>query len=166
MEPKSLSPKRQQFVEEFCVDCNGAAAARRAGYSERRAKETAFELLSIPEVVYAIQTRIGPIKSAIRKQEQQNKSDDAGYIYVIKCTGTHYYKIGRTVLLPSLRLSNLQVSLPFDLELTFKVYTKNHTEVERQLHERYLKNWIRGEWFTFGQLELKELLEILTGLVL
>ena len=41
-----LSPKQEQFCQEFLVDLNGAAAARRAGYSEKTAHEQASQLLA------------------------------------------------------------------------------------------------------------------------
>ncbi len=40
-----MTQKQERFCHEYLVDCNGAAAARRAGYSEDSAKETACELL-------------------------------------------------------------------------------------------------------------------------
>ncbi len=51
----ALSPIRRRFAEEYIVDLNGAAAAERAGYSKKRAKETACELLKMPEVQELVQ---------------------------------------------------------------------------------------------------------------
>ena len=51
---ESLSASEQRFVQEYLIDLDGAAAARRAGYSERRAKQTAHELLRRPKVAAAI----------------------------------------------------------------------------------------------------------------
>lgn len=41
-----LTPKQQKFVLEYIVDNNGAAAARRAGYSEKTANAMAARLLA------------------------------------------------------------------------------------------------------------------------
>lgn len=41
-----LTPRQQRFVQEYIVDNNGAAAARRAGYSPRTAKAMAHRLLT------------------------------------------------------------------------------------------------------------------------
>ncbi|HLJ19651.1 MAG TPA: terminase small subunit [Stellaceae bacterium] len=49
-----LSAQQRRFVEEYLVDCNAAAAARRAGYSERTAREQAHQLMAQPKVAYAI----------------------------------------------------------------------------------------------------------------
>ena len=51
----ALTPKRQAFAREYLVDFNAAAAARRAGYSERTAKQQGNELLQDPDVQAAIQ---------------------------------------------------------------------------------------------------------------
>jgi hypothetical protein len=49
-----LTPREQQFVAEFLVDRNGAAAARRAGYATRSAKVTAARLLTKANIRMAI----------------------------------------------------------------------------------------------------------------
>lgn len=41
-----LSPKQARFVDEYLVDCNGAAAAVRAGYALGSAKVAASRLLT------------------------------------------------------------------------------------------------------------------------
>lgn len=50
----SLTPKEARFVEEYLIDLNGAAAARRAGYAAKSATVTASKLLSKPNVAAAI----------------------------------------------------------------------------------------------------------------
>lgn len=49
-----LTPKRVRFIEEYLVDLNAAAAARRAGYTHNRADSIGYQLLSFPEVQDAI----------------------------------------------------------------------------------------------------------------
>jgi phage terminase small subunit len=46
--------RAQQFVREYLIDLNGAAAARRAGYSPHSAGRRAFELLERPDVKTAL----------------------------------------------------------------------------------------------------------------
>lgn len=55
MTEKPLSPKQQRFAEEYIIDLNGAAAARRAGYSERNAADQARQNFALPKVQAAIQ---------------------------------------------------------------------------------------------------------------
>ena len=51
------APRRALFVAEFCVDRNGAAAARRAGYAPRAARQTASLLLTNADIRAAIRRR-------------------------------------------------------------------------------------------------------------
>jgi len=55
MKKDGLTPRQDAFVREFAKDLNAAAAARRAGYSERTAKEQASRLLTNANVAEAIQ---------------------------------------------------------------------------------------------------------------
>ena len=52
------TPKQRQFVEEYILDLNATAAARRAGYAAGSAKVRAAELMQTPEVQEAIQARM------------------------------------------------------------------------------------------------------------
>lgn len=50
----TLTAKQQRFVEEYLVDLNASAAARRAGYSPKRADAMGHENLRKPDVAAAI----------------------------------------------------------------------------------------------------------------
>lgn len=52
----ALTPKQQRFVEEYLIDLNATAAAKRAGYSEDTARQMGAENLSKPVIQEAIQT--------------------------------------------------------------------------------------------------------------
>ena len=51
----SLTPKQARFVEEYLIDLNATAAAKRAGYSERTAYAQGQRLLKNVEIAVAIQ---------------------------------------------------------------------------------------------------------------
>lgn len=51
----SLTAKQARFVDEYLVDLNAAAAARRAGYSVRTANVIGYENLTKPHIAEAIQ---------------------------------------------------------------------------------------------------------------
>ncbi|WP_321917802.1 terminase small subunit [Burkholderia cepacia] len=51
---KKLTAKQQRFVDEYLVDLNASAAARRAGYSERTARAIGDENLTKPDIQAAI----------------------------------------------------------------------------------------------------------------
>lgn len=48
--PKALTPREAQFVREYLIDKSGTHAAIRAGYSERSARKTAYEMLQKPHI--------------------------------------------------------------------------------------------------------------------
>jgi len=49
-----LTTRQQAFVDEYLIDFNGAQAAIRAGYSKKTAKEMAYELLTRPHILEAV----------------------------------------------------------------------------------------------------------------
>lgn len=49
-----LTPKETKFVEEYLIDLNASAAARRAGYAPKRADATAYNLLRKTEIQEAL----------------------------------------------------------------------------------------------------------------
>ena len=51
-----MTPKQQRFVQEYQIDWNATAAAKRAGYSEKAAKEQGYENLTKPHIKQAIAT--------------------------------------------------------------------------------------------------------------
>ena len=55
---KKLTAKQKLFVDEYLIDLNASAAARRAGYAKKRADQIGFENLKKPEISRAIQIRM------------------------------------------------------------------------------------------------------------
>lgn len=53
-----LTPKQRRFVQEYLIDLNATAAARRSGYSEKTADRIGPELLGKPCVLAEIQAAI------------------------------------------------------------------------------------------------------------
>ena len=54
LKPRKLTAKQQRFVDEYLVDLNASAAAKRAGYSPKTADQLGYQLLQIPLVAAAI----------------------------------------------------------------------------------------------------------------
>lgn len=48
------NPRHRRFVEEYLIDLNATAAAKRAGYSPRSASCTGYNLINRPEIVAAV----------------------------------------------------------------------------------------------------------------
>lgn len=63
-----LSRRQQRFVDEYLVDLNGAAAARRLGYAESSARTTAWRYLRINAVREAVMAALARRRAAARVQ--------------------------------------------------------------------------------------------------
>jgi phage terminase small subunit len=61
---RPLTPKQERFCQEYVVDLNGAAAARRAGYSARVADREGHRLLRKAEIAQ----RISELQAAKRQR--------------------------------------------------------------------------------------------------
>lgn len=67
-----LTTKQQRFIEEYLIDANGAAAATRAGYSDKYPDRQAHILLKNPEIAAAI--------DAAKTQRSLETSVDARWV--------------------------------------------------------------------------------------
>lgn len=82
----------------------------------------------------------------------------AGYVYVIKDSKYHKYKIGRTIN-PKSRLRDIQRNEVGQLEYIYLVRTDDAKSTEKNFHERYAQFRIRKdrEWFELGQSQLQDI---------
>jgi hypothetical protein len=85
----------------------------------------------------------------------------SGYVYVIKCDGWNYYKIGISKSTPRNRLSNLQSGCPFNLDYITIVHCAHYSLVESEVHKMLRSKNIRGEWFELNPSELIDVIEFL-----
>ena len=154
-ESKKLTPKQKIFCEEYVVDWNASRAARVAGYSEKTAKVQASQLLTKDYISEYIKSIAPNHKIKRRKKARKLIDNDHGYVYLIHCKCTNYYKIGKTTNVPIRRLKNMQTSIPFDLELICSIKIDNCSNKESYLHWYYKHSRVRGEWFLFSPKELK-----------
>jgi len=102
------------------------------------------------------------IKKNRNKVTSSKKKKGCGYVYVIKCKGFDLYKIGISKIDVPNRLSNLQSGNPFELEVVRVFYSNHYSLLEHEIHERYSKYRVRGEWFEFNDAELLCVLSELT----
>jgi hypothetical protein len=77
----------------------------------------------------------------------EDDKNQIGFVYFIRISGTHMVKIGYTCRNIHLRLSQLQVANPQDLEVLITIRTKMFKEMERSLHQKFHTSRVRGEWF-------------------
>lgn len=82
---------------------------------------------------------------------------DCDNVYFIHCCETNFYKIGHSVT-PNKRLATFQTGCPFELELL--ACCSGGSEFEEELHIKYKAQRTRGEWFSFSDDDVADLLEI------
>ena len=87
MNAPTLTAKQVRFVNEYLVDGNGAAAAVRAGYSERSAKAIAAENLTKPDLQKALQTRqaADATRLSIQREDVLNGLVEAATMAKLQC---------------------------------------------------------------------------------
>lgn len=69
-----------------------------------------------------------------------------GFVYVVKPAGHNVYKIGCSVDVER-RLARMQRKYDFSLELVAVIYSKDYERLEAQMHRRFAKYHLIGEWF-------------------
>ncbi len=55
--PRELTARQQRFIDEYMLDFNATAAAKRAGYSAKSAHQRGYELIHNPDVASTIKER-------------------------------------------------------------------------------------------------------------
>jgi hypothetical protein len=138
-----LSFQHRNFVDAYIeTDGNGAEAARIAGYSEKRARQTANDLLRRDDVSEAIERRRPDLLERIQAKAETEK---VGSVYVVEAPAVGRQKIGHTLRDPLVRLRGLQNGSPVLLELRCSFDAS--PEIETRLHKRFADRRLHGEWF-------------------
>lgn len=71
MSVAKLTDKQKRFVDEYLVDLNATAAAKRAGYSEKSASRIAIELLNKTHVSAEIQKRQAKLRGKLEITQER-----------------------------------------------------------------------------------------------
>lgn len=66
-----LTEKQKRFVQEYLVDLNATAAAKRAGYSEKSASRIAVELLNKTQVSAEIEKRRASLRNKLEITQEK-----------------------------------------------------------------------------------------------
>lgn len=85
---KRITTRHKRFVEEYCACFNGAQAAREAGYAESRARVTASELLSDPDIQEMVEERLKELAmsaaEATKRMADIARSDFAEFYTIVE----------------------------------------------------------------------------------
>lgn len=85
------------------------------------------------------------------------------FVYIIKVINTQYYKIGESSN-PQDRIKNIQVSIPFDLELIYFKKVNQSKLVESYIQSFFIRKHIRGEWFELNIDDINDIKEFLENM--
>jgi hypothetical protein len=89
-----------------------------------------------------------PSPRDVPKQKTRDRRRDTHSTYLVGIDGLPFVKIGRTTWNPKDRLKGLQTGQPMDLHLLWSVAG----DYEHDLHRRFAKYRVRGEWFDLSSL--------------
>jgi len=82
---------------------------------------------------------------------------NAPCVYLLKCNGL--YKIGRSSD-PVRRIKELQTAMPHEVIIAHIIRTNEPRALEAELHQRYTKKRLRGEWFALDMFDVDEICSI------
>lgn len=95
-----------------------------------------------------------------RSKSLQRKKTN-GYVYLIHCKETTFYKIGISKNSYGARLSQIQSCCPFELEMVHVIHSVNYLNLEKELHYKFKDKRVRGEWFDLDQASLNTVMKYL-----
>jgi hypothetical protein len=78
-----------------------------------------------------------------------------GFVYLIRCGNSDFYKIGKATNVKS-RRDNLQIGCPYYLQVVATLETSNPQYLEKRLHKRFEAKRTYGEWFKLTLAEVEE----------
>ena len=79
----------------------------------------------------------------------KHEMKDLGYVYLLHCVGTPYYKIGKTKNDPEGRAASVRRMNPLEITELGLRYTGQMSALEKYCHLQLHDRHHRYEWFTF-----------------
>jgi len=94
------------------------------------------------------------LKDRVTLKGRKGRKKGSGYVYLVHCDGSDFYKIGRSKNEYEARLSSLQTGCPYDLFMIKVWDAVDFISLEKLIHEELEPHHHRGEWFVFNEREL------------
>jgi recombinational DNA repair ATPase RecF len=135
--PKIKTKDKIKFILEFNNKVNISIIANILNCSKMNISKT----IKKHSIKYE---KLGKKRNEILFKQKKNYKT-----YIIKDLTNNIYKIGKSVN-PKLREKTLQSEKP-SIKI-IKVFNKN---IENELHLKYSKNRIRGEWFNLNEIQIR-----------
>lgn len=147
-EARKLTNKQRLFIDYYLQSFNASEAARKAGYSERTAHAMGWENLRKDEIKSAIDEGVKEKRLSISKDWIRVASKKSNYLYLIRAENG-LVKIGISCDVEK-RLVSLNTASPVELRLLFFLEPTDARKTERNLHVRFAKKRVKGEWFNLS----------------
>ena len=96
---------------------------------------------------------------AINRVPTNIHNNKEGYLYLIKCENSNYYKLGISSICYKNRLSNLQSGCPYKLHMIHVVHSIDYKNIEKEIHLKFNKYRHFGEWFIFTNIEVEKIIK-------
>ncbi len=105
------------------------------------------------------QSRFSGKNTAERVRDMLRKIRHKQYVYLLHDSASGLYKIGFTKH-PDQRILDIEHEFNVDLDYVCTIETDNMRRLEEELHKKYAKKRLEGEWFDLDEAEV----EYITGL--
>jgi len=99
------------------------------------------------------------IKQSDFLQKQAKIVHGSGYVYLVHCEGTDYFKIGVSKRTPRRRLDSMRTGCPLEINMVHTSYCDHYSLVESILHDLYASRHVRGEWFDMTGVDIQEIVD-------
>lgn len=141
--------EKQPSIQGLCLSLGFTARQSLINYTKRN-EEFKPLIDNAKDLIYKQSSNHRRRKARVSDELRKSFKHGQGYVYLIHCKGTIFYKIGISKNDPENRLSSLQSGCPFELEMIHLGHCDYYGLLESELHSRYSKYKVRGEWFEFS----------------
>lgn len=143
------------------ADTNGRLKQELGNYSNHELSQAYNALnLFIKSIKHNVSFGLESIRHAVYHTMEKRGQLKPGYVYLVRAVTPHnHYKIGLSKK-PIKRISRLDVTLPFPIEITHLIPTDHCFKAEKMLHEKYKEQRLNGEWFELGDQDIEDICQI------
>jgi hypothetical protein len=150
------------FFEKILVDGKFCFLANRGHYNQKFTKDSLLELLDVVKnsidkidlLNELVDKRNNETNDSLKNRTWFQKKRENGIIYLIKCTSSNLYKIGRTSNQIKHRLNTIKSSNP-NAVLVSCYRTNDMSNKEKKLHDYFKNNRVSGEWFDLKESDIQ-----------
>jgi len=139
------------------LDCEGTYKTNDARIKLELSKFFLKMVKKFLEKTYNIDLGVNKETNDYYNQDNEYKSNSNGFVYIIKDTITNIYKIGKTIDLEK-RLKTLRCGNP-KITLIASLQHKYYSAIELELHKKYKRKRLSGEWFDLTEKEVLCIIE-------